>query len=108
LAVAYFGEAHVVEVENDDPQSVAHAGLAALEQHSQSRLGRSFLKLSASEQAEIVREISQSPQDTPLRRFYDLLRRETMRGYYTSRPGLTELDYQGNAYHVRCPGCEKK
>lgn len=108
LAVAYFGEARVVEVENDDPQSVARAGWAALEQHAQSRLGRPFLQLSASEQAGVVGQISQAPQETPLRRFYDLLRREAIRGYYTSRPGLAELDYQGNAYHTQCPGCEKK
>ena len=108
LAVAYFGEAQVVELENDDPQSVARAGLAALERHSQSHLGGLFLQLSASQQADAVRAISQSPEDTPLRRFYDLLRRETIRGYYTSRAGLTELDYQGNAYHTQCPGCEKK
>lgn len=108
LAAAYFGEARVVELENDDPQSVARAGLAALEQHSHSRLGRPFLQLSASEQEGVVAQIGQAPQDTPLRRFYDLLRRETIRGYYTSRAGLTELDYQGNAYHIQCPGCEKK
>lgn len=108
LAVAYFGETRVVEVENDDPQSAAREGLAALEQHSRSRLGRPFLQLAASEQADVVRGISQAPQDTPLRRFYDLLRREAIRGYYTSRPGLAELDYQGNAYHIQCPGCEKK
>jgi hypothetical protein len=108
LAIAYFGETRVVEAENDDPQSVARAGLAALEQYSHSRFGRDFLQLSASEQADTGREISHSPEDTPLRRFYDLLRREAIRGYYTSRPGLTELDYQGNAYHIQCPGCEKK
>lgn len=108
LAVAYFGEAHVVEIENDDLQSVARAGLAALERHSRARFGRPFLQLSASQQTDVVREISQTSQGAPLRHFYNLLRREVIRGYYTSRQGLKELGYTGNAFYSECPGCEKK
>ncbi len=108
LAVAYFGEAHVVELESGDSQSVARAGLAALEQHTRARFGHPFLQLSAAQQTDVVREISQAPPETPLRRFYDLLRREVIRGYYTSRQGLKELGYTGNAFYSECPGCEKK
>jgi len=106
LAVAYFGEAHVVELETSDPQSVARAGLAALEARSQG-LGRPFIQLAPSQQANLVREMSQQPEETSLRHFYDLLRRETVHGYYTSRQGLKELDYKGNGYYSKCPGCEK-
>jgi gluconate 2-dehydrogenase subunit 3-like protein len=108
LAVAYHGEARVVELETANLQAVVRAGLAGLEQHSRALFGRSFAEIAASEQAELVREISQSPQEAPLRCFYDLLRRETIRGYYTSRAGLKELDYKGNAYYSVCPGCETK
>lgn len=108
LAVAYFGEAHVVELENHDLQSVARAGLAGLEQHSQAQFGHPFLQLSSSQQAGVVREINPASPETPLRRFYDLLRREVIRGYYTSRSGLKELAYTGNAFYGACPGCEKK
>ena len=107
LAVAYYGQAHVVELETSDPQAIARAGLAALQERAQ-KLGRPFLELPAVQQADLVREISQQPEETPLRRFYDLLRREAIRGYYTSQAGLKELDYPGNAYHVQCPGCEKE
>lgn len=107
LAVAYYGEASVVELETSDPQSAAREGMAALEERCRTRLARAFLELPAAGQADLVRELSQVPQESPLRRFYDLLRRETIRGYYTSRWGLKELDYKGNAYHVQCPGCEK-
>ncbi|HEV2118355.1 MAG TPA: gluconate 2-dehydrogenase subunit 3 family protein [Terriglobales bacterium] len=107
LAVAYYGEARVMELETNDAQAVVRDGLAALGEHSRQRSGRSFAELAASEQVELVRQISQEPQETPLRRFYDLLRRETIRGYYTSRQGLKELDYKGNAYYSQCPGCEK-
>ena len=107
LAVAYYGEARVVELETSDPQAVARAGLAALQGRAQ-KLGRPFLDLPASQHTDLVREMSHQPEETPLRRFYDLLRREAIHGYYTSQAGLKELDYQGNAYHTQCPGCEKK
>ncbi|HKU20150.1 MAG TPA: gluconate 2-dehydrogenase subunit 3 family protein [Terriglobales bacterium] len=107
LAVAYYGEAQVVELETSDPQFAARTGIGALEEHCRTRLGHAFLELSASGQEDVVREIRQTPQETPLRRFYDLMRREAIRGYYTSRRGLKELDYKGNSYYSQCPGCEK-
>ena len=107
LAVAYYGEAHVVELETSDPQAIARAGMAALDERAQ-QFGHPFLKLLPSEQADVVRAMSQQPEETPLRRFCDLLRRETIHGYYTSRAGLKELDYKGNSYYSQCPGCEKK
>jgi Gluconate 2-dehydrogenase subunit 3 len=107
LAAAYYGEAHVVELESSDPQAIARAGLAALQERAQ-KLGQSFLGLSDSQQSGLVSAMSQAPQETPLRRFYDLLRREVIHGYYTSQAGLKELDYKGNAYYTQCPGCEKR
>ncbi|HSB76112.1 MAG TPA: gluconate 2-dehydrogenase subunit 3 family protein [Terriglobales bacterium] len=107
LAVAYYGEAQVVETETGDPQSIARAGLQALQQQAHQRLGRSFLEAAGDEQVSLVGEISHAPQELPGRRFYDLLRREAIRGYYTSRQGLAELDYKGNVYYSQCPGCEK-
>ena len=107
LAVAYYGEAQVVEMETGDPQSIARAGLQALQQQAHQSLGRSFLEAAGDEQVSLVGEISHAPQELPGRRFYDLLRREAIRGYYTSRQGLAELDYKGNAYYSQCPGCEK-
>ena len=107
LAVAYYGEASVVELETSDPQSAARAGMGTLEEHCRMRWGHDFLELPPSGQADVVREISQAPKETPPRRFYDLLRREAIRGYYTSRRGLKELDYKGNSYYSQCPGCER-
>jgi hypothetical protein len=107
LAVAYFGEAGVAELETSDPQAIARAGLAALDKRAQ-ELGQPFLELSASQRVELVREMSQEPPETSPRRFYDLLRREAIHGYYTARAGLKELDYKGNAYYSQCPGCETK
>lgn len=108
LAVAHYGQMAVDNLETLDPQAVARAGLAALHEHSRERFGRQFLQVPEAEQVELVRAISQEPLESPLRRFYDLVRSEAIRGYYTSQAGLKELDYKGNAYYSECPGCEAK
>ena len=46
------------------------------------------------------------PPDSPLGRCYLFVRREAVRGYFTSQAGLKELDYKGNAFYGACPGCE--
>ena len=38
-------------------------------------------------------------------RFYDLLKAESIRGFYTSRRGLKELDFKGNSFYAESPGC---
>src|SRR5438270_655404 len=40
--------------------------------------------------------------------FFELMKREAIRGFYTSRAGLKELDYRGNAYYARSPGCNTR
>jgi hypothetical protein len=107
LAVAYYGTTPVTELETADLQGVARDGLAAMAEHSERRFGRPFLDLAGPEQLDLVREISQLAPETALRRFYDLVRHEAIRGYYTTRAGLKELDYKGNAYYAECPGCER-
>jgi hypothetical protein len=48
------------------------------------------------------------PPESPLGRCYLFLRREAIRGYFSSRAGLMELDYKGNAVYGTCPGCESR
>jgi hypothetical protein len=105
LAVAYYGQARVVEVETVDWQAIVRTGLHLLEQQSRERLGREFVELAGTAQTDLVREISHMPPESPLGRCYLFLRREAIRGYFTSRAGLTELDYKGNAVYGACPGC---
>jgi hypothetical protein len=40
--------------------------------------------------------------------FFKLLKSDVIRGFYTSHTGLKELDYKGNAYYAKSPGCEKQ
>jgi hypothetical protein len=108
LAVAYYGQARVVELETVDSQAIVRTGLQLLEQLSQERFGREFLGLAGTAQTDLVREISRTPPDSPLGRCYLFLRREAIRGYFTSQAGLKELDYKGNAVYGACPGCESR
>ena len=108
LAVAYYGQARVVELETVDSQAIVRTGLKLLEQQSRERFGREFLELAATAQTDLVREISRTPPESPLGRCYLFLRREAIRGYFTSQAGLMELDYKGNAFYGACPGCESR
>lgn len=106
LAIAHYGQAAVHELETLDPQAVVRTGLSALGERSRERFGSEFLQVSAAKQVEVVHAISQETKESPLRHLYELVRTEAICGYYTSQSGLKELDYKGNAYYSRCPGCE--
>jgi Gluconate 2-dehydrogenase subunit 3 len=108
LAVAYYGEARVKQLETVDWQAIVRTGLNLLEQHSRERFGREFLGLAGTAQTDLVGEISRMPPESPLGRCYLFLRRETIRGYFTSQAGLKELDYKGNAFYGACPSCERR
>jgi len=108
LAVAYYGESAVRELETADPQTVVRSGLAALQQFSMEQYGQGFLQVDESRQIKILTTISAAKPDSPLRRFFEATRTEIARGYYTSAQGLKELDYKGNWYYATCPGCEKE
>jgi Gluconate 2-dehydrogenase subunit 3 len=108
LAVAYYGQARVVELETVDSQAIVRTGLELLEQQSRERFGREFLGLAGTAQTDLVREISRLPLESPLGRCYLFVRREAIRGYFTSQAGLKELDYKGNAFYGACPGCESR
>lgn len=108
LAVAFFGEEPVRELETHNPQAVARAGLQALHELSNKLYRREFLQLSEAEQNEIMTTISKEAPEKDAHKFFQLARTEAIRGYYTSPQGLTELDYRGNAYYGECPGCDRK
>lgn len=108
LAVAFYGHARVVELETVDAQAIVRDGLKLLEQQSLDRFGGEFLALARTAQADLVQDVSRTPPDSPLGRCYGFLRREAIRGYFTSKAGLTELDYKGNAFYGASPGCASR
>ncbi|HYY73151.1 MAG TPA: gluconate 2-dehydrogenase subunit 3 family protein [Candidatus Bathyarchaeia archaeon] len=110
LAVAYFGsEAPVRELEIFEPDRICREGLAWLEEESQRRFGKTFLNAASASQAELVQAISDARTDKSVvnagTRLFDFLKAECIRGFYTSRIGLKELDYKGNAFYSGPPSC---
>jgi hypothetical protein len=108
LAVAYYGKARVSELEAVDWQGIVRTGLNLLDQRSRERFGREFLELTGTAPIDLVSEAGRMPPESPLGRCYAFLRREAIRGYFTSRAGLKEIDYKGNAFYGVCPGCDSR
>jgi hypothetical protein len=107
LAVAYYGEEPVRELETANPQAVAHEGLSALHVLAVENHCRGFLELTEAQQVDLVNSAGAPRQNGALRKFLGVMRSQAIRGYYTSAEGLKELGYQGNAYYPECPGCVK-
>jgi hypothetical protein len=105
LAVAYYGEATVKDLESSNPRGVARQCIAALQELSTVRYGTGFLQITEPRQMELIDSIRAAKSEDPLREFFELIFKETVFGYYTSAEGLKELDYKGNTYHGQCPGC---
>lgn len=105
VAIAYYGEPFVKDQESSNPQRVAREGLAVLHQASLERYKTGFLEATGPEQTDLINSIHAVQTEDPLRKFFELIRNEAIRGYYTSAEGLKELNYKGNTFHGQCPGC---
>lgn len=82
------------------------AGLAWLRQFSREQFGQPFHALTEGQQVELLTRASRLPQDSPGNRFFALVRRWTIDGYYKSEIGLLqELEWVGNEYLQTFPGC---
>lgn len=105
LALAFYGETEVRELETAQPDAVGRMGIRALRNLSHIFYRRDFLELTDAEQFDLLMTASKAEAGTEEHKFFELIRREAIRGYYTSAEGLKELDYRGNAYYGECPGC---
>jgi hypothetical protein len=105
LALAFYGETEVRELETAQPDAVGRIGIRALRKLSHILYQRDFLELTDAEQFDLLMTASKAQAGTEEHKFFELIRREAIRGYYTSAAGLKELDYRGNAYYGECPGC---
>ncbi|HEV2352553.1 MAG TPA: gluconate 2-dehydrogenase subunit 3 family protein [Terriglobia bacterium] len=109
LAVDYYGEEAIHQLESGDPQATWRDGLAWLGEMSGKLAAGGFLDLTLAQQVELLASISEtsSPRkaESAGTRFYRLLKNQTIEGYYTSQAGLKELDYKGNAFYAASPGC---
>jgi len=108
LASTFYGESAVRELETAQPDAVASVGIRALRDLSSRLYGRDFLQLAEAEQFELLTTTAKAGPETSVHKFFELIRIEAIRGYYTSPEGLEELDYRGNAYYGQSPGCDTK
>jgi hypothetical protein len=110
LTVAYFGsEEPVRHLETFEPERVCHEGIAWLGEESHRRFAKGFLDAEPGRQFELVQAISDVRPDKSIvhagTRLFDFVKEESIRGFYTSRAGLKELDYKGNTFYGKPPGC---
>lgn len=110
LAVAYFGsEEPVRELATFEPERICSEGLAWLQEESQQHFTKTFLDIGRAAQVELVQAMSDVRSDKSAvhagTRLFDFLKAECIRGYYTSRIGLKELDDKGHSFYGEPPGC---
>lgn len=112
LADAFFQGAQVKRDTKIDPAETCRKGLEWILSNARSNYSKEFISLAAEQQITILQAISDERTDkqseNPGTRFFVFLKAETVRGFYTSRAGLKELDFKGNAFYARSPGCESK
>lgn len=110
VGIHYYGAGPVKMLEEFDAQEVARQGLAWLDRESQSRHGRAFAALGKTQQNAIIRSIAddrpEPRSENDGTRFFHFLKQRALHGFYTSRRGLEELGYRGNAFYASPPGCE--
>jgi len=94
LAIEYYGEEAVRELESENPQAICREGLVALK-----RAG--FEELDGKKQIALLMNLENSNDP-----FIAWVKRRALDGFYTSRQGLEELDYKGNAFYAQSPGCD--
>ena len=64
------------------------------------------LELPPEQQTALLESIGRKGNgDAPGRKFFLLIRRYTVMGYYTSKVGLEELDFPGLRFYTQSPAC---
>jgi|SRR5579872_71225 len=110
VAVAYYSAEPVRTLETFDAQKTMRDGLAWLDAESRRRHGTAFAALSEEAQRDLLESIADRQPapgvDAAGTRFFIYLKGRVINGFYTSRAGLNELGYRGNAYYASPPGCE--
>lgn len=107
LAVAYFGSSRVTKLETADPEKICRDGFEWLAAASHSHGADRFLSLTQEQQIGVLDSMSGSEGNAGSRLFA-FLKAEVVKGYYTSQAGLKELDFKGNAFYARSPGCDSR
>lgn len=112
LAMAHWGSARVKQAEEWDPANICREGLAWVADAANAQYSKTFRDLETEQQLALLRTVSDERAGKQLQnpgtRFFTFLKSEIIRGFYTSQAGLKELDFKGNAFYARSPGCSSK
>ena len=93
LATHFYGAEAVRKLEEFDAQTIVREGLEWMNTHPL-------------QQAEFNEILAGTKTDHPIADFLSYFRHLVIDGFYTSRTGLDELGYRGNAFYASPPGCE--
>jgi gluconate 2-dehydrogenase gamma chain len=84
-------------------------GLIWLNTHSVGTQSRHFLELDPERQTALLEPLAYEkkfrPGEEDGRKFFDRFREYTIMGFYTSKVGLTELDFPGLKFYSSSPSC---
>jgi len=112
LAAAYSGSAEMDRLYKANPADICRDGLDWIANTARAGSSKEFLKLDVEQQISLLDAISderpEKRSENAGTRFFEYLKAETIRGFYTSQAGLKELDFKGNAFYARSPGCLPK
>ena len=110
LAMHFYGAGAVRKLEEFDAQKIVRDGLAWLDAASRRKNRRGFNSVEPAEQLTIIEGIADNRPDrgsqNPGTLFFAYLKERVIHGFYTSRAGLDELGYRGNAFYAGPPDCE--
>ncbi len=93
---------------SEDVQLRWRSGLEALGELCHERFGTGFAACSPEQQNHILADLAAAEEDpaSGAERFFALVKRATIDGYYTSEVGIhEELQYEGNTAVDEFPGC---
>ena len=94
LAVDFYGEETVRDLEGTEPQKLCQTGLRKLSEGA-------FLQAPEGQQLAMLSALEESAD--PFSRWF---KDRVIEGFYTSKEGLKELDYKGNSFYAESPGCD--
>jgi len=92
-----------------DGQTPMRGGLAWLDNECYERSGKTFLTSTEAERTTILDDIAWPKKARPEMSqgvaFFNMFRDMTASGFWTSKIGVTDLDYQGNTFVMEWKGC---
>lgn len=96
----------------DELRKPMRDGLVWLDKRAKAVYGGPFVPLTSEQQTSLLKQVAYRTEtlqpDLQGQMFFQLIRRYTVMGYYTSRAGLQELDFPGLRLYTQSPECPHK